>query len=84
MLDGIDVDVLRDVPRCNNDIQENVAQFRYWHKWRERLPLNEHWPFSPRFNIPGSYQSQKGGLWNQRLMLPVSFRCAPRCSFQLR
>jgi hypothetical protein len=24
--------------------------------------LNEHWPFSPRFNIPGSHQSQKGGL----------------------
>ena len=30
------------------------------------------------------YQSQKGGLWIRRLMQPPVFRCAPRCSFQLR
>ena len=30
------------------------------------------------------HQSQKGGLWNQRLMLLAFLRCAPRCSFQLR
>ena len=30
------------------------------------------------------HQSQKGGLWIRRLMKPPVFRCAPRCSFQLR